>query len=119
MKVKIVQNGEYIFAVKEENICKEKKLFYNLTSLKMSNEEGTVICVPLESRKTFAKFLFGLRSKTPLPAQMLDNDIIRKPTLEEYLFISAMCKQDGIVYNKKKDEAKEYIKFTYEINQEN
>ena len=119
MKVKVIQNGDYIFAVKEENICKEKKLFYNLTSLSMSNEDGTVSRVPLESRKTLAKFLFGLRSKIPLPAQMLDNDIIRKPTLEEYLFISAMCKQDGIVYNKKKDEAKEYIKFTYEINQEN
>ncbi len=118
MKVKIVQNGEYIFAVKEENICKEKKLFYNLVSL-TSGGEGTVTCVPVESRKTFAKFLFGLRNKTPLPSQMLDNDIIRKPTLEEYLFISAMCKQDGIVYNKKKDEAKEYIKFTYEISQEN
>lgn len=117
MKVKIIQNGNYIFAVKEENICKEKKLFYNLTSL--SANDGTVSCVLVESRKTFAKFLFGLRSKTPLPAQMLDNDIIRKPTIEEYLFISAMCKQDGIVYNKKKDEAKEYIKFTYEISQKN
>ena len=114
MKVKIIQNGDYIFAVKEENICKEKKLFYNLASL--SAKEGTVTYVPLESRKTFAKFLFGLRNKTPLPGQMLDNDIIRKPTLEEYLFISAMCKQDGIVYNKKKDEAKEYIKITYEIS---
>jgi hypothetical protein len=115
MKVKIVQNGGYIFAVKEENICKEKKRFYNLTSLNSSIGE-TVTCVPLESRKTFAKFLFGLKNKTPLPGQMLDNDIIRKPTLEEYLFISAMCKQDGIVYNKKKDEAKEYIKITYETS---
>ena len=113
MKVKIIQNGDFIFAVKEENICKEKKRFYNLTLL---SSEGTVTYVPLESRKTFAKFLFGLRSKTPLPAQMLDNDIIRKPTLEEYFFLSAMCKQDGIVYNKKKDEAKEYIKITYEIS---
>lgn len=103
MKVKVIQNGDYIFAVKEENICKEKKLFYNLTSLRAG--EGTVTCVPLESRKTFAKFLFGLRNKTPLPGRMLNNDIIRKPTLEEYLFISAMCKQDGIVYNKKKNEA--------------
>lgn len=116
MKVKIIQNGDYIFAVKEENICKEKKLFYNLTSLNMSSREGTVTFVPLESRKTFAKLLFGVKYKTPLPGQMLDNDIIRKPTLEEYLFISAMCKQDGIVYNKKKDEAKEYIKFTYETS---
>lgn len=107
MKVKIIQNGDYIFAVKEENICKEKKLFYNLTSL-TSGGEGTVTRVPLESRKTFAKFLFGLRDKTPLPAQMLDSDIIRKPTLEEYLFISVMCKQDGIVYNKKKDKATEH-----------
>jgi len=116
MKVKIVQNGGYIFAVKEENICKEKKLFYNLISLNMSGEDGTVSRIPLESRKTYAKFLFGLKHKTPLPAQMLDNDIIRKPTVEEYLFISAMCKQDGIVYNKKKDEAKEYIKITYETS---
>ena len=114
MKVKIIQNGEYIFAVKEENICKEKKLFYNLTSL--SAGEGTVTSLPLESRKTFAKFLFGLRNKIPLPGRMLDNDIIRKPTLEEYLFISAMCKQDGIVYNKKKDKATEHIKITYEIS---
>lgn len=115
MKVKIVQNGDYIFAVKEENICKEKKCFYNLTSLTFAGE-GTVTCVPLEYKKTFAKYLFGLKNKTPLPGQMLDTDIIRKPTIEEYLFISAMCKQDGIVYNKKKDEAKEYIKFTYEIS---
>lgn len=116
MKVKIVQNGGYIFAVKEENICKEKKRFYNLVSLTSGAGEGTVTCVPLESRKTFAKFLFGLKNKTPLPAQMLDNDIIRKPTIEEYLFISAMCMQDGIVYNKKKDEATEHIKITYEIS---
>ena len=113
MKVKIVQNGDSIFAVKEENICKEKKLFYNLTAL---SPERTVTCVPLESKKTLAKYLFGLKNKTSLPPKMLDNDIIRKPTIEEYLFISAMCKQDGIVYNKKKDKATEYIKITYETS---
>lgn len=104
MKIKIVENGEYIFAVKEENIFKDKKIFHDLSVLKTSGEKS-IDTIPMCSRLGATLRLFRLGEGKPSPAQMLDGDNIRKPTIQEYFLLSALCKQDKVRYNKKKDKA--------------
>ena len=103
MKIKIVQNGEFIFAVKEENIFKEKKMFHNLYSLK-SHGEKKFTDISMELKKKGGRIILGLEYRNSWPSPMLGHDKIRKPNIQEYLFLSSIIKQDGLRYNKKKDE---------------
>ena len=99
MKIKIIENGGYLFIVKEENIFKDKGEYINLSMIK--DYGHTLNDMPIEAVEDAPRLLLAARKRT---SAMLTHDIIRNPTIQEYFFMSQLFKKNKMKYNKKRNE---------------
>ena len=97
MKIKVVQNGKFIYAIREEDIFKNG--FSNLILIKNGYYDRD-FDDPLHNAAI--KCLLGLQVYRER-FNRLENDVVRNPTIEEYLYLSRLFKSHGFKYNKRKD----------------
>jgi len=97
MKIKIVQNGMFIYAIREEDIFNNG--FYNLIMIKTGYDRD--FDDPLNNAAI--KYLLGFKVYREERFNRLENDVVRNPTIEEYIYLSRLFKSHGFKYNKRKD----------------
>ena len=97
--IKIIQNGFHKYAARDEDILPKKHKVYNLMpltySLNLSLDDKYVV------QREDTLEIAGLRQGKIMSA-LLPDDVIRKPNIEEYIFLSNLFKKYGVRYNKKK-----------------
>lgn len=96
MKIKVVENGGFIYLAQEENIL--ASIIYNLVQIKNPLNKRYFGYVGSSSIKRLVGII-----QDKYQFSHIKGDTVRNLTLEEYLYLSQKFREHGLRYNKKKN----------------